>query len=95
LDFGEREKELFQSSEMGVDVLREVERYAEVLDRVVDRVRLGLPAAKTNLASSQQTERDLPAGRFSLWGAISPRRRLRLSSSSASTGTRLYSAIFL
>ena len=49
LDFNEREKELFQSSEMGVDVLREVERYAEVLDRVLDRVRLGLPAAKAAL----------------------------------------------
>ena len=49
LDFSERENELFQSSEMGVDVLRELERYAEVHDRVVDRVRLGLPAVKAAL----------------------------------------------
>lgn len=49
LDFSEREKELFRASEMGVDVLRELERYAEVLDRVLDRVRLGLPAARAAL----------------------------------------------
>jgi hypothetical protein len=38
LDFSDREKELFQSTEMGASALRELQRYAEVLDKVKVRM---------------------------------------------------------
>ena len=43
LDFNERPRELFESSEMGTDVLRELHRYADVLGRIQDRVGSELP----------------------------------------------------
>lgn len=39
LDFSEREKELFQSSEMGASALRELHRYAEVLAKIREWIR--------------------------------------------------------
>ena len=47
LDFSEREKELFQSSEMGASVLRELQRYSEVLDQVRDRIQQELPVVES------------------------------------------------
>jgi hypothetical protein len=38
LDFSDREKELFQSSEMGASVLRELQRYSEILNKVKVRI---------------------------------------------------------
>lgn len=39
LDFSEREKELFQSSEMGASALRELQRYSGILSAVKVRVK--------------------------------------------------------
>lgn len=38
LDFSEREKELFQSSEMGASALRELQRYADMLAKIKERI---------------------------------------------------------
>ena len=46
LDFRERPRELFPSADMGTDVLRELRRYADVLGRVRERVRGGLPVVE-------------------------------------------------
>jgi hypothetical protein len=43
LDFIERPRELFGSAEMGADVLRELQRYAEALGGIQQRVRQALP----------------------------------------------------
>jgi len=47
LDFSEREKELFQSSEMGASALRELQRYSEVLNKAKERVELELPSVES------------------------------------------------
>lgn len=39
LDFSEREKELFQSSEMGASALRELQRYSETFNTVKARIK--------------------------------------------------------
>lgn len=44
LDFSEREKELFQSSEMGASVLKELQRYQDVLSKIRARICDELPA---------------------------------------------------
>ncbi|VGO16626.1 hypothetical protein PDESU_05217 [Pontiella desulfatans] len=43
LDFSDRDKELFQSSEMGASALRELRRYSKTLDGVKARIRQELP----------------------------------------------------
>ena len=43
LDFSEREKELFQSSEMGASALRELRRYSELHQKIQARIRQELP----------------------------------------------------
>lgn len=47
LDFSDREKELFQSSEMGASVLRELQRYSEVFAKVKGRIQQELPTVKS------------------------------------------------
>jgi len=47
LDFGEREKELFQSSEMGASALRELLRYSEIFNKVKVRVEQELPTVES------------------------------------------------
>lgn len=47
LDFSEREKELFQSSEMGASVLRELQRYSEILNKVTMRIKQEIPIVKS------------------------------------------------
>jgi hypothetical protein len=49
LDFSEREKELFQSSEMGASALCELQRYAEVLGKVRERISQELPVVEEAL----------------------------------------------
>jgi hypothetical protein len=49
LDFSEREKELFQSSEMGASALRELQRYAEVLNKVLERIDQECPVVEAAL----------------------------------------------
>ena len=49
LDFSEREKELFQPSEMGASALKELHRYAEVLNKVTERVVQELPVVESVL----------------------------------------------
>ena len=44
LDFSEREKELFESHEMGASALRELKRYSAVHDKVRERLRRETPA---------------------------------------------------
>ena len=46
LDFSDREKELFQSHEMGASALRELQRYSEVLTKIQKRIRAELPAVE-------------------------------------------------
>jgi hypothetical protein len=53
LDFSEREKELFQSSEMGSSVLKELRRYAEILNKVTDRIQQELPSVDNALKWGQ------------------------------------------
>ena len=53
LDFSEREKELFQSSEMGASALRELQRYAEVLNKIVMRTRQELSVVEATLKWSR------------------------------------------
>ncbi len=43
LDLSEREKELFQSSEMGASALRELQRYSDVLKKIMGRIQQELP----------------------------------------------------
>ena len=49
LDFSEREKELFQSSEMGASALRELQRYSEVSNKVKGRIEQELPVVESAL----------------------------------------------
>ena len=49
LDFSEREKELFRSSEMGSSALRELQRYAEVLNKVRERIHQEIPTVDAAL----------------------------------------------
>ena len=49
LDFSERERELFQSSEMGASALRELQRYSEVLNKIKKRVGQELPVVEATL----------------------------------------------
>ena len=49
LDFSDREKELFQSSEMGASALRELQRYAEILTKVKVRINQELPTVVSAL----------------------------------------------
>jgi len=44
LDFSEREKELFQSQEIGASLLRVLQRYADVLTKIKTRIEQELPA---------------------------------------------------
>ena len=47
LDFSEREKELFQSSELGASVLRELLRYGDVLNKVKVRIKQEIPVVES------------------------------------------------
>lgn len=49
LDFSARDKELFQSHEMGASVLRELQRYSEVLKKIQARIRQELPYVESAL----------------------------------------------
>ncbi len=49
LDFSDREKELFQSSEMGASALRELHRYAEVLNKIRERIDQEIPSVEATL----------------------------------------------
>lgn len=49
LDFNEREKELFQSSEMGASALRELQRYSEILSKVKERIEQERPSVESAL----------------------------------------------
>ena len=46
LDFSDREKELFQSHEMGASALRELQRYSEAFNKIQKRIRAELPAVE-------------------------------------------------
>ena len=46
LDFSERDKELFQSHEMGASALRELQRYFEAFNKIKKRIRAELPAVE-------------------------------------------------
>jgi hypothetical protein len=47
LDFSEREKELFQSSEMGASALRELQRYSEIFNKIQGRIEQELPTVES------------------------------------------------
>lgn len=49
LDFRDRERELFRSAEMGVDVLRELDRYRDALHGVRERIDRELPGVQAAL----------------------------------------------
>ena len=55
LDFSEREKELFQSSEMGASALRELQRYAEILNKVKVRIKQEVPTVEAALKWAAHT----------------------------------------
>ena len=58
LDFTERQKELFPTTEMGVDVLRELQRYREIYDQVLERVRLGQATVEESLKWARRINRN-------------------------------------
>jgi hypothetical protein len=49
LDFSDRDKELFQSSEMGASALRELQRYSEILNKVKVRIEQELSSVESAL----------------------------------------------
>jgi len=55
LDFSEREKELFQPLEMGASALRELQRYAEVLNKIMERIGLESPVVEAALKWGKST----------------------------------------